>query len=164
MTTNKGYTLIELVIVIVIFSVIGIITSQTIVATIRATNKSAAVSKVRQNVDYAVGAMERQLRGASSIVSTCNATPQSEITFVDQNSNQITFSCIGVNSNNQPASIASDSANLTSAAITLSACTFTCTPQTAGTPPTITINITANDLNGQNAPVTDTTQITLRSY
>lgn len=157
----KGYTLIEMLVVIVIFAVIGIISSETIILTLRSTYKADASSKVRQNVDYAVNTMERVLRGARPIpVALCDNSPHDSITFPDQLNNSVTFSCIS----GAPSYIASNSATLTSNQITFSACSFTCTQGIAGTPQHVTINVTADDVSGQNTPVSSTTQITLRSY
>ena len=163
MNNDKGYTLIEMLIVIVVFATISIVSSETIILTLRGTYKANAISAVRQNVDYAMSAMEGQLRGAKRITSVCNSTSSSQISFVDQNNNPITFSCVGINNNNLPASIASSSGTLTANTITISACSFVCTPG-INSSPYVTINVTAKDLVGQNAPVTATTQVTLRSY
>src|SRR5258708_7040639 len=161
---SNGYTLIEMLVVIVIFYVISIVAAQTIILTLKGTYKASAISGVRQNVDYALGAMERQLRGAKSITSVCDGTSASQINFIDQNNNPVVFSCVGVNGNNLPSSIASSSGTLTSNTITISACSFVCTASANGNAPSVTMSVTAKDLSGQNAPVTATTQVTLRSY
>jgi prepilin-type N-terminal cleavage/methylation domain-containing protein len=161
---NKGYTLIEMLVVIVIFATVALVASETLILTLRGTRKANAVSKVRQDVDYALGSMERQLRGAKLITSACTGAASSQISFTDQNGNNVTFSCINVNNSNLPASIASSSGTLTSSNITISACSFTCTPGNGSSPTQVTMNINAKDLAGQNAPVSATTQVTLRSY
>ncbi len=161
---NKGYTLVEMLVVIVVFSVIAIVAAQTVILTLKGTYKSSAISNVRQNVDYALGAMERQLRGAVKITSVCDGSANSQINFIDQNNNPVTFSCVNVNGNDQPSSIASSSGSLTSNTITISNCSFVCSPGASGGSPYVTITVTAKDLSGQNAPVTATTQVTLRSY
>ncbi|HWA51759.1 MAG TPA: prepilin-type N-terminal cleavage/methylation domain-containing protein [Patescibacteria group bacterium] len=164
MKKNKGYTLIEMMVVIIVFSVLAIVVSETVISTLKGTSKSAAISSVRQNLDYAIGSMERQIRGAQSITSTCNGAPATQISFIDQNLNPVTFSCNDINSNGQVSNIASSSASLTSGSISISSCSFTCTNGTTNSPPSVLINITASDIKGQNAPITETTQITLRSY
>jgi prepilin-type N-terminal cleavage/methylation domain-containing protein len=161
---QDGYTLVEMLVVIVIFATIAVVASQTLILTLRGTRKADAVSKVRQDVDYALGSMERQLRGAKVITSACTGTASPQISFTDQNGNIVTFACVGVNGSNQPSSIASSSGTLTSNGITISACSFTCTPGNGSSPTQVTMNITAKDLAGQNAPVSATTQVTLRSY
>ncbi len=164
MKMKKGYTLVELLVVIVVFSVVSMVATQTIVAILRGAKKSEGVTKVRQNLDYAMGTMERQLRQAKGITSSCNGTATSSITFNDQFGNPVTFSCVGINNGNQPASIASSSASLTGNDITLSACSFTCTAGSASSPSYVTMTATGAHIAGQSQRVTVTTQVTLRSY
>jgi|SRR5581483_3945692 len=161
---RRGYTLIELLVVITVFSVVSVIATQTIVSILRAAKKSEAVTSVRQNLDYAIGSMERQVRLAKKITSACDGTAKPSITFDDQSGNSVTFNCINVNQSNGPSSIASSSASLTSDFITLSACSFTCTPGTTTTPPSVLISVTGGDIAGQGQKVTVTTQVTLRTY
>jgi len=161
---KKGYTLIEILVVVTVFAAISLITSQTIILTLRGTKKAESISKVRSNLDNAVGSMERQLRGAKSIVSACAGAASPTIIFVDQNNNQVTFSCNNVNSNNQPSNIASGSASLTTSDVAISACSFTCTPAAGNNPPSILISVTGNDLTGQGSSVPVVTQVTLRNF
>jgi prepilin-type N-terminal cleavage/methylation domain-containing protein len=155
-----GYTLVEMLVVVVVFAVIGLISSETIILTLRGTAKADAISKVRNNLDFAVGAMERQIRGAKLIQSCSNLS----MTIVDQNDSLVTFACISPNVNHLPSYIASSSASLTSSNITISSCSFTCTQATSTTPAQVTISVTGQDRQSQNAPVSVTTQITLRTY
>ena len=158
---QSGFTLIEMLIVIVVFSVIGVVSSETIILTLRGTAKADATAKVRNNLDYAVGAMERQIRGAKSV--SCSAPPPT-LNVIDQDNNLIKFTCDSVNTNHLPSDIASSSAFLTSSTITISACAFTCTAATSTTPAQVKIDVTAQDAGNQFAPVSESTQITLRSY
>lgn len=160
---KNGYTLIELMIVVVAFSVIALIASETIIVTVRSAYKADAVTKVRQNIDYAFDSMERQIRGAKSITSACDGTSYQSITILDQNSNPVTFSCNNINSNGAVSSIASSSASLTSN-ISISFCSFVCTKGTGSTPTSVTMSVTATDTKNQNAPITATSQVTIRSY
>lgn len=164
MTKNNGYTLIELLVVIVAFAVISIVASETIILTLRGTYKADAISKVRQNVDYAMSSMERQLRGAQSISSLCDNRAYPQIDFIDQNSNSVSFKCNNINQTGQDSFISSTSGTLTGNNLTISNCSFTCLPGGGGSPPSILINITAKDTAGQNAAVSAETQVTLRSY
>src|SRR5207253_1922062 len=109
--TCEGYTLIEMLVVIAVFSIISIIASQTIITVLSGTHKADVISKVRTNLDYAMGSMDRQLHNAKSITQCPNPDNQ-QLSFIDQNNNTVTFSCIGVNNSNQPANIASASAGV----------------------------------------------------
>ncbi len=170
---NKGFSLIEMLVVVTIFAIISLIASQAIIVTLIGTHKADTISKVRENLDLAMGVMERQLHNAKTI-SQCQNNNTQQITFTDQNDNPVTFSCVNVNNNNLPANIASSSGTLTSSDITLTACSFVCSPAVGNAPAYVTINITAKALSGSgtnsitgaqnNSSITSTTQVTLRSY
>ncbi len=170
---KKGFTLIELLIVITVFVVISLITSQAIILTLVGTHKSETISKVRQNLDFAVESMERQLHNAQSISQCPNVDPY-QLSFTDQNDQIVTFSCVNVNNNNQASYIASSSAALTSSDIYITNCSFTCTPGNSSSPPYVTIDVTAKQLvtsgnssitgGTNNAEVKSSVQVTLRSY
>ncbi len=161
---KKGYTLIEILVVVVVFAVISLIATQTVILILRGTKKAESVSKVRQNLDYAMGSMERQLRSARSITSACNNSASSQINFIDQSGNVNSFSCVGTNQTGSASSVASSSADLTSSDITISSCSFVCAPATSNSPPSVTLSVTGSDITRQGASVTVTTQVTLRSY
>src|SRR6266404_3077009 len=122
MKNNEGFSLIELLVVVIVFAIIGVVASETIILTLRGTSKADATTKVRNNLDFAVGAMERQIRGAQKIDSstTCNNTAQNSLAIVDQDDNKVTFSCVGENVNHLPSYVASASAALTPVALTSS--------------------------------------------
>lgn len=162
--TCRGYTLIEILVVIAVFGFISIVASQTIISTLRGTKKADSIARVRQNLDYAMGVMERQIRSAKAITSTCNGSVSDNISFTDQYGNAVTFSCVGVNPYGDPSSIASSSASLTGTDITISACSFVCTPSSQATPPSVMVGITAADTTNQGTKISVTTQVTLRTY
>ena len=153
----KGFTLIEILIAIASFAFVSLVASETIILSLRGTKKADTISKVRQNVDYALGVMDRQLRSAKSIASECNGSKTQDIRFIDQNNNPGGFSC-------SSSGIASASGTLTPAGIVITSCSFVCFPAGDSTPPSITIQVDASDETGQNAPVSATTQITLRGH
>ncbi len=170
----KGFSLLEILVVVTIFAVISLVTSQAIILTLIGTHKADTISKVRQNLDYAIISMERQLHNAKAI-SQCPNIDDKQISFTDQNNALVTFSCVGTNTQNLPSYIASSSAALTSSDLTITACSFVCNPGTTSAPPFVTINIKAKQLQGtstisslsggqNNAEISITTQVTLRSY
>lgn len=183
----EGFSLIELLVVITVFAVLGLLSTQAILLTLRGANKSESSIKVRENLDYAVAVMERQLRNAESVTS-CD---DNEIDYKDINNNPATFSCVigsGADSSETPADsdmpdtsdtpdtqsvepntgyIASSSARLTSSDIIVSQCSFSCTTAENGVPPSVTIDISAHEANKkgiESAGVTLTTEISLRTY
>src|SRR3990167_7355017 len=135
---KKGFSLIETLIVVGIFAVVGIIVAQSSLISIRNTRKSDAINRVRNNLEYVAAIMERQLRSASSVTS-CTAT---EINYVDANNKNTFFRCGNLGSSSSY--VASDSATtfLTRQEVVITNCTFACTPATIfGTSPSISINI-----------------------
>lgn len=64
---HSGFSLIEILVVISIFAVIGILTTRSIFITLRSARKSDSLVRVRENVNYAMGIIERQIRTAESV-------------------------------------------------------------------------------------------------
>jgi len=166
--TNKlkfitGISLIEILIVIGIFAVLGILSTSAVLLSLQGSKKGDAQIKVRENLDYAISIIERNLRNAES--SLCPST--SEVTYVDSNDVPGSFSCLNVPSAGY---VASGSANLrlTSDEIKIIACSFTCTAGSGSTPPKVAINIQAVDAgtsgSKEGASVSISTEINLRTY
>lgn len=165
MKKNKsGVSLIEILIVIAVFAVLGILSTRAIILSLMGSKKGDAQIKVRENLDYAVSVVERQLRNAGN-VSPCSLIPEntSVINYNDSDNNSSSFSCL-VNEGY----IASGSARLTSDEVTVTSCSFSCTEGTASTPPKVSIDIEAVDTKSQGSKegsrVSITTEINLRTY
>jgi len=164
---KKGFSLIEIIVVIALFSIIGVIVSQATITTFRGARRSDSEAKVRENIDYAVSVMERHLRNALTV--TC--TSVSRVDFTDQDRNAGAFL---LNSSGTDAHIASYSAlpapttqRLTSQDLTVSNLSFTCPPTTSGNvAPVINIGITAIDRYAQGtdrAGITTSAKIIVRT-
>jgi prepilin-type N-terminal cleavage/methylation domain-containing protein len=160
---KKGVSLIEMLVVVAIFAVLGILISRVILTTLRGSNKSNSLVKVRENLDYALAVMERQIRNADS-VTTCPNPDHSRIDYRDGRGTATFFSCANIG----PAGyVASGSARLTSSEIGITSCSFSCTPAVGRVPPSVTINLIGEDPNSpgvEGAQVTVTTSIFLRTY
>ena len=156
-----GISLIETLIVIGIFAVLGILSTSAVLLSLQGSKKGDSQIKVRENVDYALSVMERNLRNAES--SLCPST--SEVTYVDSNDVPGSFSCLDV-----PLAgyVASGSARLTSDEIKIIACSFTCTAGDGSVPPRVAIDISAVDAgtsgSKEGAAVSISTEINLRTY
>ena len=158
-----GFTLLEILVVITIFGLLGILISQAVLLTIGGTKKSEGLIKVRENLDYAMGVIDRQLRNANSI-PTCPNTDTTILSYTDQNGNASSFSCVNVGSGS--GYVASGSATLTDSSIDISTCSISCTTDQTN-PPVVNINIVGSDKNAtgaQKATVTISSQVSLRSY
>lgn len=160
---KNGYTLIELLIVIAVFAVIAFVSAQTIILTLESTHKADNTTKVRDNLDYALGEMSRQLHNAGAV--TCSGGASDHISFSDPNGNPVMFSCINIGSAGSAiASTSSSLVDLTSTTDTqIVSCIFTCTTNVSPAPPTVKISVVAADPTGKNQ-VSDETEITLRTY
>ncbi len=64
---DAGFTLIELLITVVVLGLIMTAMVGVFLATIKAGKKADAIAEVKENGDYALGLMERQLRNAEEI-------------------------------------------------------------------------------------------------
>lgn len=163
---SSGISLIEILIVIGIFAVLGILSTTSVLLSLQGSKKGDAQVKVRENLDYAISIIERQLRNAGS-VSPCPNTNPLVISYSDSNNIPTSFSCLNVPSAGY---VASGSANLrlTSDEIKIIACSFTCTAGSGSTPPKVAINIKAVDAASQGskegAAVSISTEINLRTY
>lgn len=160
---KKGVSLIEILIVVAIFAVLGILISRVIITTLRGSSRSENLVKVRDNLDYALSVMERQLRNAES-VSPCPNPDTTRIDFRDSNGISTFFACTNVGASGY---IASGSARLTNDQVAITACSLVCTPATGRVPPAIDISLEARGVNQtgiERAIVTAATKIFLRTY
>lgn len=161
---QKGISLIEILVVIAIFAVLGIIITRSVALTLGGSRKSESLVNVRENLDHALSIIERQIRNADSISQCPNPDP-AIINFSDENGNIASFSCIRTGLDDSY--IASGSARLTSTNVKIANCSFICSPETGSSPPSVTISLEAEDANTtgiQGSTVTAVTQINLRTY
>lgn len=165
-----GFSLIEMLVVVGIFAVVALVSTQSVLLTIRSSRKSESLVYIRQNLDYALSVMERHLHAAKGVTCTSSTT----VTYTDDlgTSPLPTFSCVDTAAGGDPGYVASNSARLTSANVDVTGCTFTC-PQVTPTPgvPTPPLNvevsftaIPATNTGVESATVTETRKILLRSY
>lgn len=154
---SKGISLIEILVVVTIFAFLGIIISSSIILTLQGSKKSESVVTVRENLDYSMSIIERQIRNADSITD-CSTNI---INYVDQFGKTSSFSIADF-------AVASGSAILTSDAVKITSnSSFNCYLATPNTQPYIDIILTAQSatLTGaQASSVTTTTRIYLRTY
>lgn len=165
MSKNKlssGLSLLEILVVVSIFAALGILITRSVLLTLGGGRKSESLIKIRENLNYSIGVIERQLRNANSITD-CGLSGTSLINYTDQNGIAASFSCVNIGSSGY---IASGSARLTSDLVKVTGCSFTCSLGT-GVPSSVTINLTAVDASAigtENSAVTAKTQVFLRNY
>ena len=161
---EKGMSLLEILVVITIFAVLGIIVTRSVALSIGGSRKSESLVRVRENLNYSLAIIERQIRNANS-VSQCPNVDPARIDYKDQDRNSAFFSCVNLGGSDPY--VASGGARLTSDTIQITSCTFTCVAATSTNPALVTVSLTAKDTSAtglQNATVSTTTQIYLRNY
>lgn len=154
----KGFSLVEMMVVVSILGVIGVIASGFLFTSLQSSGKSEVVKEIRQNGAYAISIIEGLVRSASSI-ENCSA---SALTINSFDGGQTTFNCDG-------GRIASNSSYLTGESVSVSACTFSCTSE-LGLPPSVSISFTVSQPSAESlravekASETFQTVVNLRNY
>jgi len=159
--TNSGLSLIEILIVITIFAVIGILSTRSVFLTLRGAKKSDSLVRVRENVNNALSVIERQIRNSEKV--TCPSTGTT-LSYVSLEGTSTNFTCQSVGVDGY---ISSGSARLTSSDISITSCSITCSQSTLNVPPLVTIAITAEDKTStsvEKGSITTETQIVGRNY
>ncbi len=156
--------MVEILVVVAAFSVLGILVARSVLLTVQGARKSEATVRVRENVNYAMDIIQRQIRNAETITTTpCDGSSVSSIVFTDKDGVAASFACnVGA-----AGYIAWGSARLTSSDIGVTACSFSCTTASGNIPASVTVSVTASDLQTsgiETAQSFSTTKIYLRTY
>ena len=164
---RKGFSVIEILIVIALFSVLSVLVAQSITQSFRGTRKVDAAGDVRDNLNLASDIVERHIRNAKSITSTCDSASHGSIAYTDQLGNNGSFSCLNMTGSDPQ--LASGSANLriTSVDVSITSCSFRCTTTSTVTPPIIDFVIAGRARGVANTDESFTTvsrRIVLRVY
>ncbi len=164
-SNSKGYTLVEMLAVIVVFSVIGGIIAAIFASSLRGSNKANVTNEVRQNGNYALTQISRMITYAKSfdgisvdgvnydsecyiepvLENTPTPTPSEyhylKITGFD--GGQITFVCLS-----DPDEISSNTASMINeSTVSVDSCKFNCEQLNIIQPPTIKINFSLSQKN-----------------
>ena len=141
---QKGFSLIEMLVVITVFAILGVLISQIIFLTIRSTNKNEAAIKTRENLNYAIAVMERNIRYAKSIVTpTCDGSSSLAISYVDIYSNAVgTFDCSSglIASSSAINGVQGEVVPITNSDIVVT-CNFSCSTAGINQSPSVEINV-----------------------
>jgi prepilin-type N-terminal cleavage/methylation domain-containing protein len=164
--SRAGFSLIEMLVVLFVFSILAVVSSQALTLTLRGSRKSESVTQSRENIQYAMNVMDRLIKSAKDLTCT-TSTPNDRVDYVDEYGNAAYFECLTSNGNSYIASN-SASARLTSDQVNITNCSqvFTCTNGT-GIPDSVDISIFAVDSNvtgSDGASITAATKIFLRNY
>lgn len=166
---KRGFSIIEILVVISIFAVVAYVASQSVIFSLKGARKSDTSSRVRDNLSFAMSIVERQLRNAKSIDAiTCAGNQINQISYKDHNDVATSFTCMNQFGPAVDGYIASGAARLTNDDVSLVFCRFTCTPSIdPALPPSVKVIFTGQDKNASGAeksPITLDTEILLRAY
>ncbi|MFH1187168.1 MAG: type II secretion system protein [Candidatus Levyibacteriota bacterium] len=182
--SSKGYTLIELLAVIIIISVVGLVIGAIIISAFRGTNKTSAINEIRQEGNNRLSELSKMVEFAQSFdgvsldgtdyASDCvSQNPEVPLHYKyikvsDFNNGQLTISCSTDPETNSP-TIASNGASLVVLdSIAVSDCYFTCTQNYLAEPPIIGIYFTFEkvagaDVSDQNYAISFETNVVMRN-
>lgn len=121
---QKGFTLIELLVATGITLVIIGAVSNLFFASLKGSAKTTVVNEAKQNGDYALSVMERMIRNAIDVTSSCSGGALDSLTITNPDGGVTIFAC----PSGSGVSLASNSAALTSDNVRVleSNCEFNC--------------------------------------
>ncbi len=132
-----GFTLLEVLVSVGIIAIIGIVATQTFVATTRTNIKVELLKDVKQNGDFALGIMTRMIQNAQAVTSACSTTgtSASSLSIANFDGGATTFECrldgtvlrIASTSAGVPAYLTSNNLTLVGAVCDTNALNFVCT-------------------------------------
>ncbi len=127
-TQNRGFTLIEILVVVGILAIIAVISSNMFFTVFKSSGKTKVLTKVKENGDYALSVMERLIRDSEEVVTnTDNKICESGMNYLKfkrADGSTIEFGCLEEGTAN--GRIASNSARLTSSEVKVDSCSFDC--------------------------------------
>ncbi len=157
-----GYTLIEILVVLGIFALLATLSTQAVFLTIRSSRKSEAAIKVRENLNYSIMVMEREIRNAKTVIG-CTADSR-RVNYTNLSNVTSYFAC-ETSSGNTTVASGSSSMRLTGTEVNLTSCSFTCSNDGSGNLQSVSINLvgshtTIGGTEGVSIPMT--TQVFIR--
>jgi prepilin-type N-terminal cleavage/methylation domain-containing protein len=92
MNNQKGFSLVELLVVLGIVVTVGALVANLFLANLRTAAKTKALTEIKQNGDYALAVLERMIRNSKEVQSGCPGIGPS-LTILNQDDNSSTFLC-----------------------------------------------------------------------
>jgi len=126
---KNGFTLMELMVSVGVLGILIVSATALFFSSIRGGGKVEVTTTVKQNGQVALNTIEQKMRNAKSVVS-CVSTPSTSINLVDQNDQTMDFECVDVGQDT--GSITIDGSSVTSDAVALMECEFSCTQSSGG--------------------------------
>jgi len=159
---DKGYTLIELLAVIIIMVTVGMIILSILVSALRGGNRSQTTNEVRESGNYVMSQMSKMITFATGLdglstdgakdingdlsnkydLTKCVSVDQyKDIEITSYGGGKTIFSCDGN-------TISANSVAMLSSSFNVSNCAFTCTQPSSSVPPIINISFTISENKG----------------
>lgn len=163
MKKNKGFSLIETLIVVAIFAVLAIVSTQAIIVTLTNSRKAESSVETRESLQYIVSVLERSLRSANNVTSAGSG----RIIYTDEYIVSNVFQCIDATTSSTTGRLLLNSNQVSSQDITLTNCSFSMVAGTNDIPDRVMISISgkAKNLTGaEQTPITISTIVYLRVY
>lgn len=166
----RGFTLVEVLVVISLIGIIGTLVVAVLSITLRGSQKADVIAVTRQNGNLALSQMTKQIRFAKSIDSPSSCIPSVTSTSITITSftdgDQTTFAC----PTSLDSGITSNSASLMDAnAVSVESCSFICSQANSQDPPTVTIEFTLipfveNQFTEAQTSLPFQTSVTMRNF
>ena len=171
---QSGFTLVEMLAVIVVFASIGTIVLSTIYISLRSSKKSDSITTIRQNGSFALSQMVKGIRYAKALDNPYPCTPlptpsptptYTTITVTNLDDTETTFACA---SGDSSAVTQNGQELVDTSTVSVQSCTFTCSQDSVDTPPSIDISFTLVPKNGSglsevSSAIPFETSVTLRN-
>lgn len=156
---QRGFSLIEIIVVIGLFSIVAVITTQVILRTIANTSTSNSSTRARENLENALSVVERSIRGSHQI--SCVSTTRVE--FLNPNDQLESLECSSAGNGN----LFYNSQPLVSGEIVVNECSLACVTTSGHTAPNgVNIVLSGKDLESAYnvSPIRLQTTVYNRSY
>lgn len=156
--------MVETLVVIVIFAMLSAIIAQSVALSLRGARKSDSLSDVREDLDFTISILERNVRGAIAVNSACNGSTLTSFSYNNEDETSSVISCQNIGPNGY---ISLDGERLTGSDLSITACQFSCEQPASSVPPVIHISISGSKKNAASTEVSNITvdsQVRLRIY
>lgn len=142
--SSRGFTLVEMLTVMIVFIVIGSLAVSILATSFRTSNKTDIVALVQQNGNYALSQIAKTIRDARGLSDPFPCVPTiqvSSVSIMTPDYQTITYAC--------STTIASNGASLLDTTqVRLVSCSFTCSQETSSDLPLISIDFSLLQASG----------------
>ena len=184
--SNRGFTLLELLSSIIVLVAVGSVIAGITTSSLRGTNKTTTIENIRQNGNYTLAQMSKNIEYAqvfngfsnddTTYVTSCPfsltptpapvITPYNFIKVTQLNSSLITYNC----ASSPPTITANGTSLVDTSAVSLLTCNLSCIQTGSTDIPIIKIGFTLGPKNSNNLvenstpPILFETSVTIRNY